>query len=342
MAIRPMLWLFIRDHWWVVALWAASVAFPLGAYSLLVGPPGGIGYYLFLGVVALLVGLGIRLASTWDVYREKVRLVSPTMADDQAFDWHRIQGASRDAQWTRTLAEAITIEANTGLHKREALHEEHQSLVLAWAHHAKTPVAIINLALQTVPQSPGTDRIQRANGEIERSLDALLQAIRIDDPANDLRIDQVSPNDLAKAAINRHRDLFIAHDILPALTSQTDQLVYTDEKWALVILEQLLTNAIKFSPANASVEVIVAANTAATTPSVTITIADCGIGIPPEDAARVFQPFFTGTNGRRGQASTGIGLFLAQKTAQAIGADLALSPRPGGGTLATLTLPSHH
>lgn len=64
MAIRPMLWLFIRDHWWVVALWAASVAFPLGAYSLLVGPPGGIGYYLFLGVVALLVGLGIRLAST--------------------------------------------------------------------------------------------------------------------------------------------------------------------------------------------------------------------------------------------------------------------------------------
>lgn len=337
MPTHTVLRLFLRDHLWVLVLWAASVIFPLGAYAFLAGPPEAIGYYLFLGAVALISGLGLRLATTWDVYREKARLCTPT---DRPFDWRRIQGSSRDAQWTRTLAKAITTEANTELNRREALHQEHQTLILAWAHHAKTPVAIVNLALKTLAESPSTNRIQRATNELEHSLDALLQTIRIDDPANDLYIGRISPNDLVKTAINQHRDLFITHDILPSFASHTECEVYTDKKWTLVVLDQLLTNAIKFSPADTTVEVTVEETDHAGEPKVTITIADRGCGIPPEDAERVFQPFFTGSNGRHGQASTGIGLFLARKAVQATGSGLVLSPRPGGGTLAQLTLPT--
>ncbi len=108
----------------------------------------------------------------------------------------------------------------------------------------------------------------------------------------------------------------------------------SDPKWLQVVLRQLLTNAIKYSAKGQQVSVTVAQLAGCAV----ITVTDQGIGIPPEDVPRVFERFYTGANGRRGQASTGMGLFLAAEICRRLGHTLDLTSTPGGGTTVTLSI----
>ena len=106
--------------------------------------------------------------------------------------------------------------------------------------------------------------------------------------------------------------------------------VVTDEKWLLFILEQLLSNAVKYTPAGSV--------TIAVLPGPLLRISDTGIGIAPEDLPRIFEKGFTGYNGRAGQKSTGIGLYLCRRVSEQLNHDLTIVSRPGQGTIARLDL----
>lgn len=68
-----------------------------------------------------------------------------------------------------------------------------------------------------------------------------------------------------------------------------------------------------------------------------LTIADQGPGIPPEDLPRVFEPFFTGENGRRFGGATGIGLYLVRRIVDELEHEIAMESAPGAGTTVRLT-----
>ena len=182
------------------------------------------------------------------------------------------------------------------------------------------------------------ERLGSAARELDRSLDSLIQVVRVDSPETDLRIGKVDVARLARNAVNGVRDLFIEREVFPSLSVDGDALAYGDEKLISIILDQFLTNAAKYSPRSSHVFVSIASSCDGE--SIEVSIEDEGCGISPEDVGRVFRPFFTGANGRRGEASTGIGLFLAKKAADAMGAELSLSQRDGGGTAARLLLPA--
>ena len=112
----------------------------------------------------------------------------------------------------------------------------------------------------------------------------------------------------------------------------TEATVLTDEKWLCFILEQLLSNAVKYTY-QGSVAISVS-------PQKVLTIQDSGIGIASEDLPRIFEKGFTGYNGRTDKKSTGLGLYLSKQAADKLGIRISAASQPGKGTTISLDLSS--
>ena len=102
----------------------------------------------------------------------------------------------------------------------------------------------------------------------------------------------------------------------------TETEVLTDEKWQIFVVEQLISNALKYTK-NGSVEIAIK-------PEKTLSIRDTGIGIAPEDLPRVFERGFTGNNGRADKKATGIGLYLCKRICKALGHEIEIRSDKNG------------
>lgn len=102
-------------------------------------------------------------------------------------------------------------------------------------------------------------------------------------------------------------------------------MVLSDEKWFIFLLEQLLSNALKYTPAGGQITIGLEGEN-------TLLLTDTGIGIAPEDLPRVFDKGFTGQNGRVDKKATGLGLYLCRRTADLLGHSLAIDSQLGVGT----------
>ena len=111
-------------------------------------------------------------------------------------------------------------------------------------------------------------------------------------------------------------------------------LVRTDEKWLLFVIEQLLSNALKYTDSGR----ISVCQEAEGEEIRTLVIEDTGRGITPEDIPRVFEKGYTGCNGRVNQSSTGIGLYLCKKIMTRLAHELVIESEPGVGTKVKLRL----
>ena len=110
-----------------------------------------------------------------------------------------------------------------------------------------------------------------------------------------------------------------------------DITVLTDEKWLCFLLEQLLSNALKYTPEGGKISIFLEGET-------NLVIADTGIGIAPEDLPRVFEKGFTGNNGRMDKKATGIGLYLCRRVTNLLGHTISIASEPGVGTQVLLGL----
>ena len=110
----------------------------------------------------------------------------------------------------------------------------------------------------------------------------------------------------------------------------TEAEALTDEKWLSFILEQLLDNAVKYTPAG-SVTITVS-------PEKVLRVADTGIGVAAEDLPRIFEEGFTGYNGRADKAATGLGLYLCRQAADKLHHRLWAESEPGKGSVFCLDL----
>ncbi len=111
---------------------------------------------------------------------------------------------------------------------------------------------------------------------------------------------------------------------------ETGKTVLTDGKWLAFVVEQVLSNALKYTPEGGTIRIYGDGDT--------VVISDSGIGIQPEDLPRVFEKGFTGYNGRTERKSTGIGLYLCRQVQQRLCHGITITSRPGQGTLVRLDL----
>ncbi|MCR8842302.1 sensor histidine kinase [Paenibacillus sp. SC116] len=216
--------------------------------------------------------------------------------------------------------------------------EMHNHFVLQWVHNMKTPVSVMDLLMQEASQQmPYTEQEQHqliSNMKDEadrmtRGLEMLLYSARLDKFEMDLHSKQVPLHELIRDVIIAHKRLCIRHSITPNIVGEA--WIETDMKWLTFVLNQLVSNAIKYSkgksgPKRLTFQIEQSAS------EVKLTIVDEGIGIPPHDLPRIFDPFFTGENGRSVEESTGMGLYLAKQVCDRLGHNLTVRSEVGKGT----------
>ena len=211
-----------------------------------------------------------------------------------------------------------------------------------WVHQIKTPISAMKLLLEAEREELGqlicddeqsqyllSDNMDSFEDElfrIEEYVSMALQYQRVSSTENDFVLEKVSVDGVIRDTIKKYAKIMIRRHI-GINYSGTGQAVYTDEKWLAFMLEQILSNAIKYTPQG-----FVTIETAEEKDRFFITIKDTGIGIKAEDLPRVFEKGYTGYNGHADKKATGIGLYLCRQMADKLGHTIRMESELGKGT----------
>ena len=192
-----------------------------------------------------------------------------------------------------------------------------------WVHQIKAPIAVMRVMLQ----QEDTQENRELSAElfrIEQYAEMALYYIRLGEGASDLVVQEYELDDIVRKAVRKYAGQFIRRKIR-LVYNGTDERVVTDEKWLSFIIEQLLSNAVKYTPEGGTV-------TISADDRKQLSVTDTGIGISPEDLPRIFEKGYTGYNGRLDKKSTGIGLYLCRTAADKLGHRLRAQSEPGKGS----------
>lgn len=222
------------------------------------------------------------------------------------------------------------------LHLYESKHREYNTFIQQWVHQMKTPISVIHLLLQD-EDIPGTQSIREEVDRMKRGLETVLYAARLDRFEHDFLIEPVKLHALVQGIVTEHKRLFIRNQVYPEVKVDERWVVESDDKWLAFVLGQLITNAVRYSAGISHKLMIRAYGRGA---MAVLEVSDEGIGIPAEDIERVFQPFFTGENGRKYPESTGMGLYLVKEVCRKLDHQVELESRVGVGTTVRIIFPA--
>ncbi len=205
-----------------------------------------------------------------------------------------------------------------------------------WTHQIKTPIAAMYLLLQQ--EIPEQDRSQEIHFmkqyfiqkreieselfKIEQYVEMVLQYLRLNSSVNDFVLQEYELDGMVGQAVRKYAPMFIRRKL--SLHYEPLQVkAVTDEKWLTFVLEQILSNAIKYTSAG---DIFVRMEGGC------LVVEDTGIGILPEDLPRIFDKGYTGYNGRSDKKASGIGLYLVKKILEKLGHKILIESEPGKGT----------
>lgn len=210
---------------------------------------------------------------------------------------------------------------------------ENKEFMTAWAHEVKTPLTAARLLLDAEPDSEAKSALEEELDRIGGAVERVLFHARSDSFSKDYIISEEPLGKLARECVKRHSALFIRRRIRLNINVPDALTVQTDRKWLAFILDQLVSNALKYTPENGEISLTAVDAGSA----VEFRCADNGSGISAEDIQRVFAKSFTGRNGREpGSGATGLGLYLARKLAGKLGHFITISSGYGSGTVVLL------
>ena len=191
-----------------------------------------------------------------------------------------------------------------------------------WAHQIKTPIAASQLLVQNIEDSDLRKQMEQELFKIDSYANLVLQYLRLESFHDDLVLKRVPLEELVKEVVRKYAIFFIQKGLTVDL-HDLDVAVITDRKWLLVIIEQLLSNSLKYT-STGGIEIFFNDQT--------LYIKDSGIGIKDSDIFRVFERGFSGYNGHLTQQSSGLGLYLTKKIADQLGHQIHMTSQVGQGT----------
>ena len=213
----------------------------------------------------------------------------------------------------------------------EARCSERIGYYTIWAHQIKTPIAAMRLMLAGRDDADARALASELS-RVERYVEMAMCYLRLDGSATDYVFARVPLEPLVRGCARKFAPQFIAK----RLRLRVDPLpgeALTDEKWLAFVLEQLLSNAVKYTPAGGEVHIGLDA-------PMTLCVEDTGIGIAKEDIPRIFDQGFTGLNGRADKRASGIGLYLCGRVCKNLGHTLRCQSEVGRGTRMEIGLSS--
>lgn len=211
-----------------------------------------------------------------------------------------------------------------------------------WVHQIKTPIQAARLLLEReeIKYLPVTRGLEEEIFKTEQYAEMVLQYLRCQSMSDDLVLKEYDLTAIVRKAVKKYA-LFFIHNSLSMNMGDIEATVITDEKWLGFVLEQLLSNAVKYTKCGGIS--IYMDNSCKEYQGQEITsclvIADSGIGIREEDLPRIFEKGFTGFNGRMDRKSTGIGLYLCREILNKLAVPVCVTSETGEGTKVYLYFP---
>ncbi|MDE6132696.1 MAG: sensor histidine kinase [Oscillospiraceae bacterium] len=191
-----------------------------------------------------------------------------------------------------------------------------------WAHQIKTPIASMRLTLQSGEISQSRELSEDLH-RIEQYVEMVLCYLRLGSETNDFLIKKYDLDGIIRQAVRKFSSQFIRRKI-KLVYEPVGVTALTDEKWLLFVLEQVLSNALKYTKSG-EIEITLEVPK-------TVCIRDTGIGIAPEDINRIFEKGYTGYNGRTDKKASGIGLYLCRQICGKLGHTITARSQVGRGT----------
>ncbi|MCI5944788.1 MAG: sensor histidine kinase [Eubacterium sp.] len=197
-----------------------------------------------------------------------------------------------------------------------------------WAHQIKTPIAAIRLNLQNEDSAMARNALNDLS-RVEQYVEMVLTFLRLDSSSTDYLLREYELDEIVRPAVKKFAGEFIARK-LKLLYTPLCTKVLTDEKWLSFVIEQILSNALKYTDAG-SIAIYLEE------PKI-LCIRDTGMGIAPEDLPRIFEKGYTGFNGRMDKKASGIGLYLCKRICTNLGHGLSAESEIGKGTVIRIHL----
>lgn len=291
--------------------------------------------YIFIGIAVLYAGCG----SCFDYmafYRRHKALKHSLLCDEifQVELYDTSDAIEDDYQQLLTKVLTQKYQANELREKSMADLRDYYAI---WAHQIKTPISAIDVLLQAENEPDKIDlkELKRQLFNIDFYVDAVMNYLRLEDMSSDYVFEDCQVEKIVRKAVKKFAAQFIGKKISIELNN-LDTNVKTDEKWLGFIIEQLISNAVKYTRNGGKISIYM--KETFNSADRILVIEDNGIGIIKEDIPRIFERGYTGYNGRMSKKSSGIGLYLCRKAADKLGISIAIESKLDKGTKVLLDM----
>lgn len=197
-----------------------------------------------------------------------------------------------------------------------------------WAHQIKTPIAAMKLILQN-DDYPRTGELSEDLQRIEQYAEIVMCYLRLGSSTNDFIIKEYDLDGIIRQAVRKFSSQFIRRKI-KLVYGPVCKKILTDEKWLLFVIEQVISNALKYTPSG-EVEITLSDKNI-------LCIRDTGTGIAAKDIPRIFEKGYTGCNGRADKKASGIGLYLCRLVCGKLGHKISAQSELHKGTKISIDL----
>lgn len=206
-------------------------------------------------------------------------------------------------------------------------HQEYKEYIEQWIHEVKTPITAIRLICEN-NRCSFTRELMAELENINRFTEQALYYARSEHTEKDYSVREISLSDVVHGAIADNK-YFLRQNNVAVTVEDVKYSIYSDDKWLRFILDQLISNAVKYRADHPVLHFFVVKKS----DSIILSVSDNGIGIPQGDLPRIFEKGFTGQNGRTIHSSTGIGLYLCGRLCDKLGIGISASSEGKGTTI---------
>ncbi len=316
----------------MVLVCSAIFAFTFWMYGITVA---AVLYPALVCMVIMAAAFAIMAYSEYGKWKNMQEILQRAVGDDSEFvkilDTAEIRKqVNTTDEIENELLEIIERLKNGGMRLNDSMNMKYSDMVdyyTMWVHQIKTPIASMHLILQK-EDSEDSRRLRAELFRVEQYVQMVLCFLRLDSDFTDYVIKEYRVDDIIRPAVRRLAPQFIMKK-LALEYEHTDVAVLTDEKWLSFVVEQILSNAVKYT-SSGSISIKCDGDR--------LVISDTGIGIAAEDLPRIFDKGYTGFNGRADRKASGIGLYLCRRICDNLEHSIEAQSVPGQGTTITIGL----
>lgn len=285
-------------------------------------------YPMFISIFLLIVFISVRYYKYYQFLNNLNKVIFN--------DLHEVVSYNHEQKQVSQLIKSLRHDKVNEQKTMKIKMKNNRQLFSHWIHNMKTPVTVIDLLIQKIKngEQHNITEIEEENKKLLNLLEQTLHFIRLDDFETDYLLESIDLVSFIYQLINERKKEFIIKKIYPKINISNQKLnIITDVKWNKIMINQLINNALKYSvhEKNLYFDITLINN------EVVLTIKDEGIGIPKYDMYRLFEPFFTGSNGRLIQNSTGIGLYMVKQICDKLNHRISVQSKVGVGTEVIIT-----